>query len=68
MPHTLLLLPSKTGHAPVTKGLLLASIGATVLQSAARSSHRRLPQPLVAGSKALAFESGGELLCGCLLM
>lgn len=62
--HLLLL----SGHAPVSKGLVLASIGATVIQSAARSSHRRLLQPLVASSKALAFKSGGELLFGCVLM
>lgn len=56
------------GHAPVSKGLVLLSIGSTVIQSAARSSHRRLPQPLVTSSKALAFKSPGELLFGCLLL
>lgn len=52
----------------MSKGLVLASIGATVIQSAARSSHRRLPPPLVTATKPLAFQSPGELLFCCLLL
>ncbi|WIA29290.1 hypothetical protein OEZ86_011795 [Tetradesmus obliquus] len=60
--------PGGFGHAPVTKGLVLASLGSSVLTNAARASHRRLPKPLVVLSSSLAFRSPGELLFGCFLL
>lgn len=60
--------PSGFAHAPVTKGIMLAAIGSTVVANAARSSHRQLPRALVLPSAALAFRSPGELLFGCLLL
>lgn len=60
--------PGGFGHAPVSKGLVLASVGSSVIANAARASHRRLPQPLVWLSRTLAFGSPGELLFGCLLL
>lgn len=56
------------GHAPVTKGLVLASVGSSIVANAARASHRRLPRSLIVLSRSLAFRSPGELLFGCLLL
>jgi len=55
-------------HAPVSKGLVLGAIGASVISNAARASRRRLPRPLVLLSQLLAFKSPGELLFGCVLL
>jgi hypothetical protein len=60
--------PTGFAHAPVAKGLLLGAIGSTVVSNAARHAHRQLPRPLVLASRALAFQSPGELLFGCLLL
>eukprot|EP00775_Hariotina_reticulata_P001734 gene1734-2076_t len=60
--------PGGFAHAPVSKGLVLGAIGASVISNAARASHRRLPKPLVLLSQVLAFKSPGELLFGCVLL
>ncbi|KAF6266496.1 hypothetical protein COO60DRAFT_1697105 [Scenedesmus sp. NREL 46B-D3] len=60
--------PGGFGHAPVSKGLVLVSVGSSIIANAARASHRRLPQPLVLLSRSLAFRSPGELLFGCFLL
>lgn len=60
--------PHPTGHAPVSKGLVLAAVGSSVISNAARASHRQLPRPLVVLSHSFAFRTPGELLFGCFLL
>lgn len=55
-------------YAPVTKGLLMSSIGASIISQAARASHRPLPYPLTAAAHCLVFRTPGELLFGSLLL
>lgn len=52
----------------MSKGLVLASFGSSVIANAARASHRRLPRPLLWMSRSLALRFPGELLFGCLLL
>jgi hypothetical protein len=52
----------------MTKGLVIASVGSSIITNAARASHRRLPKPLVMLSRSLAFRSPGEMLFGCFLL
>eukprot|EP00877_Chromochloris_zofingiensis_P000158 jgi/Chrzof1/10142/Cz04g30140.t1 len=60
--------PSGFGHAPVSKGIIFASVGASLLSHVARITHRRLPAPVAVASQAAAFRAPGELLFGCLLL
>jgi len=62
--------PGGFAHAPVTKGLLLASGAASLIQHAARTSHAGARAPLLLRGlgKGLAFSSPSQLLFGCLLL
>ncbi|EFJ44592.1 hypothetical protein VOLCADRAFT_118724, partial [Volvox carteri f. nagariensis] len=55
------------GHAPVSKGLIFATAGASILSQAARASRRTQLVP-AALSHALVFRSPAELVFGTLLM
>jgi len=52
----------------VTKGVLLATFGASILAQAARVSHRQLSTPLAAAANCLTFRTPGELLFGGMLL
>lgn len=64
--------PGGFAHAPVSKGILLATAGASLasraLGGAAFAAHGR-PPPLLRGLGAgLAFGSPSQMLFGCLLL
>ena len=59
--------PLRAGHAPVSKGLLFATAGASVLSQAARASSRH-PPLLQSASHALVLRSPAELLFGCAIL
>lgn len=52
----------------MSKGLLFATAGASILTQAARASRRRLPGPLQLASQAFVFRTPAELLFGTMLM
>lgn len=58
--------PGGFAHAPVTKGLLLASAGATLAMRALSASHA--PRAAPALLRALAFRAPSEALFACLLL
>lgn len=55
-------------HAPVSKGIVLATAGASILAQAARASRRQLPPGLGTASNLLVLRNPAELLFGALLL
>jgi hypothetical protein len=62
--------PAGFAHAPVTKGLLLASGAASLIQHAVKTAHAQTRAPLLLRGlgATLAFHSPPQLLFGCLLL
>ena len=62
-------LPPRTGGAPLSKALSIATLaGSVAVQAAARTARRRLPRLLAAFSHAFVFRHPGELLFGSALI